>query len=229
MLVPCFGQTPDPSSSSASSAPSGRTPDKRVFGVIPNNRTTDASLPFKPISPKEKLTIAYKDSFDWPVYPTAGLFAAFYQLQNQNPSFGQGMSGYGKRFAAAYGDQMIGNMMTEGFVPILTHQDPRFFRLGQGATMHRLGYALTRIFVVKTDSGHWTFNVSEVGGNSMAVALSNAWYPDTRTAGDNASKLGIQLATDAFANVLKEFWPDVKRRLQKKNAAQPKTDSTNHE
>jgi len=28
---------------------------------------------------------------------------------------------------------MIGNMMTEGFAPALLHEDPRYFRLGQGA------------------------------------------------------------------------------------------------
>src|ERR1017187_6067584 len=111
--------------------------DKRIFGVLPNNRTTEASIPFARISAKRKLTIAYKDSFDWPVYPTAGLFAALYQMENQNPSFGQGMAGYAKRFGSAYGDQMIGNMMTEGFIPALTHEDPRFFRLGQGTKKHR--------------------------------------------------------------------------------------------
>jgi hypothetical protein len=193
-----------------------QTEDKRVFGVIPNNRTTEASLPFTSISAKQKMTIAFKDSFDWPVYPTSAAFAALYQLEDQNPSFGQGMKGYAKRFAAAYGDQMIGNMMTEGIVPIVTHEDPRYFRLGSGTTKHRIVYALTRILVTKTDSGHTTFNFAEVGGNAMAVALSNAYYPDTRNAGDNVQKLSIQLATDAFSNVLKEFWPDVKRHFQKK-------------
>src|ERR1051325_6701892 len=112
--------------------------DKRVFGVIPNNRTTEASLPFVPITAKRKMTIAYKDSFDWPVYPTAAAFAALYQLEDQNPSFGQGMSGYAKRFATSYGDQMVGNMMTEGIVPSLLHEDPRYFRLGEGTRGSRV-------------------------------------------------------------------------------------------
>src|SRR5215472_59770 len=154
--------------------------DKRVFGVLPNNRTTEASLPFAPISNKQKLTIAFKDSFDWPVYPTAGLFAALYQLEDQNPSFGQGMEGYAKRFVTAYADQVVGNMMTESFIPILTHEDPRYFRLGAGTKKGRTWYALSRIFVTKTNSGHTTFNVSEWGGNAASVALSNAYYPDSR-------------------------------------------------
>src|SRR5215468_618810 len=117
-LLPCSAQDQNPQPQA--------NEDKRVFGVIPNNRTTEASLPFTPITAKRKMTIAYKDSFDWPVYPTAAAFAALYQLENQNPSFGQGMQGYAKRFACAYGDQMIGNMMTEGIIPALTHEDPRY-------------------------------------------------------------------------------------------------------
>jgi hypothetical protein len=190
--------------------------DKRIFGVMPNNRTTEKSLPFRRLTAKQKMTIAYKDSFDWPVYPTAGLFAALYQLEDQNPSFGQGMAGYAKRFATAYGDQMMGNMMTEGIVPSLTHEDPRYFRLGEGSVKSRLGYALSRIFICRTDSGRSTFNVSEWGGNALGTAISNAYYPDTRTASDNVQKLLIATGTDAFSNVLKEFWPDVKRKLHKR-------------
>jgi len=196
--------------------------DKRVFGVIPNNRTTEASIPFEPISAGRKMTIAAKDSFDWPVYITSGLFASLYQIENQNPSFGQGMAGYSKRYAASYGDQMIGNMMTEGIVPSLFHEDPRYFRRGQGTKMSRLGSALFQILVTRTDSGSRTFNVAEWGGNAAAVAVSNAWYPDTRDVSDNVEKLLIQCATDAFSNVLKEFWPDVKRHFQRKPQADPK-------
>src|SRR5947209_14239453 len=89
--------------------PAQDSDNKRAFGVIPNNRSVEASIPFTPISAKRKMTIAYKDSFDWPVFPTAAAFAALYQLEDQNPSFGQGMKGYAKRFATSYGDQMIGN------------------------------------------------------------------------------------------------------------------------
>lgn len=198
--------------------PASPAEDKRVFGVIPNNRTTEASLPFAPISAKRKMTIAAKDSFDWPVFPTAAVFAAFYQLENQNPSFGQGVKGYATRFAAAYGDQMIGNMMTEGIIPSLGHQDPRYFRLGEGSKRHRILYAASRIFVAKMDSGKSTFNFSEWVGNGISVALSNAWYPDTRTVHENLQKLGIQCGVDAFSNVLKELWPDIRRHFSKKKA-----------
>src|ERR1035438_3693131 len=58
--------------------------DKRIFGVLPNYRTTEASNPFVPLTARQKFTIAVKDSFDWPVYPTSAAFAALYQLDRKS-------------------------------------------------------------------------------------------------------------------------------------------------
>jgi hypothetical protein len=193
--------------------------NQRVFGVLPNYRTVDGTLPFAPITPKQKLTIALKDSTDYPVFALSGIFAAIYQLEDQSPSYGQGMKGFAKRYAAAYGDQAIGNLFAEGLVPAALHQDPRYFRLGSqgGSGGHRLKYALTRVFVAKNDRGHWTFNSPEWIGKSAAVAISNAYYPEeARNARDNTQKLFIQVGTDALSNVLKEFGPDWIQKLTKK-------------
>src|SRR5580658_823150 len=207
----------------AANSPEPEKQDKRVFGVFPNYRTTDGNVAFQPISSKQKLLIGLKDSFDWPVYPTGGAFALLYQLENQNPSFGQGMKGYARRYGTALADQVIGNMMTESFMPILFHQDPRYFRIGKrrGGKLYRAGYAASRIFISRTDSGGQQFNYSEWVGNSVAVAISNAYYPDTRTVGNNIERLGIACATDAFSQEMKEFWPDVKRKLFHRGEADP--------
>jgi hypothetical protein len=210
LALPVAAQQPP-----ADGSPQNPPEDKRIFGVLPNYRTAESSAPFEPITSKEKFAIAAKDSFDWPVYPVSGLFALLYQIEDSNPSFGQGLKGYAKRFATSYGDQMIGNMMTEGIWPSLLKEDPRYFRLGAGTKKARAWYAATRIFVTHTDAGKSRFNFSEVIGNSAATALSNAYYPDSRNVSDNVQKLVTQLATDSFSNVLKEFWPDVKRKLFK--------------
>jgi hypothetical protein len=193
--------------------------DKRVFGVIPNNRTTEGSLPFEPISVKRKMTIAAKDSFAYPLGLTSSLFAALYQFEDQNPSFGQGMSGYARRLATSYSDQVVGNIMTEGILPSLLHEDPRYFRVGEGSKWSRIRSAVMQIMVTRTDSGGRTFNFSEWGGNAVSAAISNAYYPDSRTATENVEKLLMQCGTDAFSNVLKEFWPDVKRHFERKREA----------
>jgi hypothetical protein len=187
--------------------------DKRIFGVLPNYRTVNGTAGVEPITARQKFHIAMKDSFDWPGYLVGGAFAALYQLEDSNPGFGQGLKGYGHRYVTAYADQVSGNMMTEGILPSLLHEDPRYFRRGEGTTRSRFGYSATRIFVTRTDAGKWRFNTSEVLGNAITASLANAYYPDNRSLSDTTQRLYTQLATDCFSNIVKEFWPDIKRHV----------------
>lgn len=208
----------DPTAAGSSApAPVFPVEDKRAYGVLPNYRTAELSNPFQPLTARQKLTIATKDSFDGAVYPTALVMSVIYQADNSNPSFGQGFQGYAKRVGAALGDQIIGNMMTEGVMPAVLHEDPRYFRIGEGSFGRRLWYATTRTFVTTTDSNRRTFNFAEWTGNSFAVAAGNLYYQDGRNWEDNLERLVIQCGTDTLSNVLKEFWPDVKRHLEKKH------------
>ncbi|HLG99895.1 MAG TPA: hypothetical protein VKX49_26535 [Bryobacteraceae bacterium] len=202
---------PDPPP--AQSAQDQPPPDKRVFGVLPNYRTANDTGTYTPITIKQKFAIASKDSFDYPLVLLAGAIAGLGQLTDQNPSFGQGMAGYGRRLGTGYADQAIGNMMTEAIFPSFLREDPRYFRRGRGGNWSRAWYAATRVFVTRTDEGKWRFNYSEVLGNATAVAISNAYYPDGRDATDNAIKLAEQIGIDSVSQVLKEFWPDIKHRL----------------
>ncbi len=191
-------------------------PADRVFGVLPNFRTADRSLEGTTITGKAKLDIARKDSFDYPLVGLAAVLAGLGQWSDANPSFGQGLKGYGHRWLTGYADQAIGNMFTEGFMPALLHEDPRYFRRGEGSVGYRTWYAVSRVMVTKTDSGHTRFNYSEWVGNAAGTAISNLYYPDGRTASDNAIKLVEQCGVDAFSQVLKEFWPDIKKKLTHK-------------
>jgi hypothetical protein len=189
---------------------------KRILGIIPNNRTWPSLKDYKPLTTKEKFTIARQDSFDRGTVVLAAAFAADAQLTNAERSFGQGVPGYARYFGASYADFVIGNYMSEAIYPTLLHQDPRYFRRGIGSGWSRMGYALGQMFWTHTDSGRTQFNYSEILGNSTAVAISNAYYPDNRSAASAVQKLGMQIGVDMASNVLKEFWPDVSRKFSKK-------------
>ena len=146
----------------------------------------------------------------------AGLFSGLYQLENQNPSFGQGLKGYAHRYICAIADQDIGNYMTEGFMPVLLKEDPRFFRRGTGKFWGRVAHAAGGVVIAKTDRGNTTFNFSEFVGNGMTAAIGNAYYPDEVGFGPTMQRMATAIGTDAFSNVLKEFWPDFKRKVLKK-------------
>src|SRR5271170_4237332 len=112
--------TPAPAQPGQTQAP----PDKRVFGVLPNYRTANATAIYTPITAKQKFIIGAKDSFDYPLVLLAGAFAGLGQITNQHPQLGQGMAGFGRRIGTAYADQAIGNMMTEAVYPSLLREDP---------------------------------------------------------------------------------------------------------
>jgi hypothetical protein len=190
---------------------------KRIFGIIPNNRTSPSLKDYKPLTPGEKFALAGQDSFDRGTLVLAAAFAGDAQLSNANPSFGHGLGGYAHNFGASYADLVVGNYMSEAIFPTLLHQDPRYFRRGTGSTWTRLGYSIGQIFWTHTDADRAQLNYSELLGNSTAVAISTAYYPDNRSAGDAGMKLGLQIAVDMASNVLKEFWPDVSRRFSRKH------------
>ena len=71
-----------------------------------------------------------------------------------------------------------------------------------------------QIFWTHSDTGATQFNYSEIIGNSTAVAVSNAYYRDNRNVSYAVSKFGIQLGVDMASNMLKEFWPDLRRKFR---------------
>ncbi len=188
--------------------------NRRVFGLLSNHRTADGSAPYQPITIRRKFYIGAMDSVDYPAYALPIFIAGVYQLADRNPSFGQGMEGYGKRYAGAFADQALGNMMTASVFPSLLRQDPRYFRMGKGTNWARTRYALTRVFQARNNEGQWGFNYSEWLGSTSAVGISNLYYPsDTSNAVSNSRKLVMKVGTHALSHVLREFWPDWQRKF----------------
>jgi hypothetical protein len=217
LLIACSCPLADAQSSSPEPPQAESTPEsKRLLGVVPNYRSSPNLQNYQPLSSGDKFKIATEDAFDRGTVILAGIFGAEAQATNANRSFGQGAAGFGRYFGAAYGDIVIGDYMTEGVFPALLHQDPRYFRRGQGSGWSRLGYAAGQIVWTHTDSGGTGFNYSEIAGNSAAVAISNAYYADNRTASHAADKLGVQIGVDMASNILKEFWPDLQRKFHRR-------------
>jgi hypothetical protein len=190
--------------------------DKRILWIFTNHRTTDKSEEDTTLTPGRKFALAWDDATDRAIFFQTAVLAGISQATNSNPSLGQGFAGYAKRFGTTYGDFAIENLTTEAVFPALFHQDPRYFRRGTGSARSRLAYALSRLFITRGDSGNSQFNYSEVVGAATSVAISNAYYPDGRTVSNNVGRYSEQLAFDAASNVLKEFWPSLKRKLPRR-------------
>jgi hypothetical protein len=189
----------------------------RMFGIMPNNLTVEGAKRIKPISSGEKFELVAESAFDPYEFAVVGILAGIGQATNDTPEWGQGAKGYGIRYGTDFGDQVIGNFMVGAILPTVFRQDPRYFQSGKGSFWHRAGYALSRIVVTRGDSGAKQFNVSEIAGNGFAAAVSNAYHPpSSRSLLDTGQTWATQIGVDAIGYELKEFWPDIRRKVFKK-------------
>jgi hypothetical protein len=191
--------------------------DDRLLYTLPNFLTVEASSMAPRLSSGQKLKLVAKDTFDIAEYPFIGVQAAIAQASNTPPEFRQGIPGYARRYGAAFADNAIGNFMTEGVIPSLLHQDPRYYQRGRGSFLRRVAYTVSRSVITRGDSGHAEFNYSELAGNAVAAGISNLYYPaEERTLRGAVQVWGTQIGWDTAANLLREFWPDLHRALHPK-------------
>jgi hypothetical protein len=233
------GQAPPPAQQTASANPSqppqAQSPDKskdnreikrqeetgtsndRLFYALPNFLTVETkSVP--PLTAGQKFKVVTRGSFDYIQIPWYGFLAGVSQAEDSEPGYGQGAVGYGKRFGAYFADGTIENYFTGAIFPTVLHQDPRFFQSGKGGFWHRTGYATSRIFITRTDSGREQFNYSEIVGSALSAGISTySYHPrGDRNVSNALSVWGTQVGYDTITIVVKEFWPDIRRKLQKK-------------
>ncbi len=194
------------------------TVNDRIFEVLPNYGTVENAGELPPLTSGQKFRLATAGVFDWGAYPFNGALSAIAQAKNDPKAWGQGWDAYGKRYGASFADNSIGTYMTTAIFPSLLHEDPRYYQLGKGRFVHRAYHGINRLFVTRTDSGHDHFNYSESIGNAVAAAISNIYHvPEDRTASRNASTFAFLILYDGMSNELKEFWPDIRRKVFHKN------------
>ncbi len=236
---PSAGQTTDqnqsqPASKDAKNSANDQagTSKDRLFFALPNFLTLENAGQVPPLTSGQKFKAVARGSFDPIQIVWYAALSGICQAENCEPGFGQGWEAYGKRYGAYAADGTIENFFVGAIFPSMLHQDPRFFQSGKGSFWHRTEYAVSRAFVTRTDSGHSQFNYSEVFGSAVASAISTySYHPhpgyhpipgknvpyvaSDRTLKNTASVWGTQVGYDTITFVVKEFWPDIRRKLKK--------------
>jgi hypothetical protein len=190
---------------------------QRTLGVVPRFGTTDR-MDAPPLTTGEKFHLFAKTSFDPATVVIAAAQAGLSQADHQFKGYGQGAAGYGKRFGAAFADQVSAGFFSNFVYPTMFKQDPRYFRKGHGGFPRRFVYSLMQEVICHTDSGGRAFNTSTVLGAFTSGAISNAYYPsDDRGFKLTMSRSGLAVAYASAGNLFSEFWPDISRKLHHKS------------
>lgn len=187
---------------------------KRILGVIPNFRSVSADAKLPPQTPKDKLLTGVQDSFDYSAFIFAGAQAGVSDATKATPQFGNGAVAYGRYYWHTLADQADENFWVESIVPVLTHEDSRYYTLGHGGVVKRAGYAVSRAFIARNDKGRETFNASEVVGAGAAAGISGLYYPSAdRTFTKTYQRWITSVTIDSATFLFKEFWPDVNQSI----------------
>jgi len=174
-----------------------------------------------PPSVSEKWRLFQDETFAPFTLGAAAFNAGVSQATDSTPLYGREFwPGYPERFGSAVADIVTQNFFGDFVLASAFHEDTRYVRRGpEHGLWPRIGYAVSRSVITRTDSGATTFNFANVLGTGMSAGLSNVYYPpESRTARATFVNWGTSVAGSGLANLLPEFWEDfhgwVKRHLR---------------
>jgi hypothetical protein len=168
---------------------------------------------FTPLTAKERLKFYAKDLVSPFHLVLAGASAGITQLKDSPREWGLGAQGYGLRFANYYGNATIGSVLQMTGEDLL-HEDNLYYGSGERGVWKRVKYAVASSVLARSDDGTRHFSVSQVGSTAAASFISRIWQPrSSNSAGDGAVNFGINMASNAGVNVVREFLPGVTRHI----------------
>jgi hypothetical protein len=198
-----------PAAGQAPSAPS-KVPGVALYNLLQEKSIVfpDIALSTERLSTGGKFQLFVDNSISLHTITWAALGSAVGQADNSPTGYFQGWDGYGKRFGSSMARQASGEFFGTFILASALHEDPRFYPEVNPSFGRAVKYSVQRLFVTRNDDGRDVFNVSGLAGPLMAEGLANVYYPDrNRTVGDTLLNYGLDIATRAGGNMLREYWP----------------------
>lgn len=182
----------------------GRNPEKQ-----PQAAQVSVRLEYVPMTQNERLRYYFQHTFSAESVVRSAAAAGINHALNTPGEWGQGVEGYGRRFASSYGGHIIQATVMYGTSAVL-REDNRYFRCEQTGGGARLKYALASSFLARRDDGTRHLSFSRLGSYAAAAAISRAWQPSsTRGAGNALNAFVIAVGVEAGFNVAREFLPRI--------------------
>ena len=189
------------------------TQPHRILGLMPNYRSVSAGTIPPPPGFKQSFKIATRQAFDYSSFVFLGITTASAYWQDSHPSLDTYHGGDFPFWAylwRGFLDKTDGNYQSAWILPTLLHEDTRYYAMGHGSKWKRLGYAMSRVAVARTYSGHSTPNLAGLGGKVGAQAVSTTYYPPgSEEFSVLATKFAYSIARDMGFTVFREFYPDI--------------------
>jgi hypothetical protein len=193
-------------------APSAPTPPKPValYNLLQRKSIVfpDIAYSTERLSVGQKFKLSVDNSISVDSITWAMLGSAVGQADDSPTGYEQGWDGYAKRFGSDMGREASSEFFGTFIIASALHEDPRFYAEINPTFFHAVKYSVQHVFIMSNDDGHEVVAWSRLGGPLMAEGLANVYYPDrNRTVGDTFFRYGLDLASRAGGNMLREYWP----------------------
>jgi hypothetical protein len=170
------------------------------------------------LSAVDKLVYAGHEQLQPVIFAPALLSAGWGQLTDANPHYGVDAGGFGERFGSAMLRQATDRISGDGLFPVAFHQDPRYYREGDGTYVHRGLLAIRQTFLRRSDAGTEQVNVSGILGHAAGNYLAMTYYPHvSATVGVATSGFATSVAADMGSKLIFEFGPDLLHLVFRRN------------
>jgi hypothetical protein len=214
--------TPDASAASPQSQPAPQKANPLKSGVGFVQLLTRKSVVFPDLATDkgrldswDKFKLAANKSVSVATIGSALMGAAYGQAINSPSGYGQGGSGYGKRFgsgmARATSDQMFGTFLLASVL----HEDPRFYVKPDLTFSQAVKYSAVRVVYTRSDSGNRVLNYSGLLGPLAGEALANTYWPaQNRGVGSTLVRYAADEGWKVGGNLIRQYWPKINRKLR---------------
>jgi hypothetical protein len=189
----------------------GEEPQTGTQSKVTTKRPASSVKAPPPITNSDKLHIYLTSTYGPTSLLRAAIGAGYGQARDSTPEWGQGMEGYGKRYASRFAQHAVKRTI-QFSVGAMLHEDPRYYYSGKTGVVPRATYAAFHTLVTRKDDGSKAPAYGRFAGAFGAGLISRTWHPESsRNVRSGFGSGAVSLGIDAGFRVLHEFWPDIKR------------------
>jgi len=167
-----------------------------------------------PMTWQQKGYLALHDLADPANFGTILGISAITVGADSHSAYGPGFKGFGKSVGVSLLQDATGQFFGAFAVPVLAHQDPRYFRMPHAPLAKRVVYSISRTAISRSDYGKSMPNYSVLANYPIGAELANFYVPGIHAdAPSTVARIFTGYAFDPVNNLLNEFLPDVASRV----------------
>jgi hypothetical protein len=133
---------------------------------------------------------------------------------DSHSAYGPGLKGFGKIVGVSLLQDATQQFFGAFAIPVVAHQDPRYFRMPHAPIPKRILYSISRTVISRSDSGKSMPNYATLMTYPITAEIDNLYVPGIHPDGPStAARILTGYGLDPANNLLNEFLPDVASRV----------------